>query len=159
MPAPPLVVVGVDGSACSLEALRFATEEARLRGARLLIVAAWFVPTMVYAGGFSAGVDSSVFREAATTAAATALAAVRQSDPALEVEVATPEQAPAAALLEAAADADLLVVGSRGHGGFASLLLGSVGTQLAQHAPCPVTIIHAGAPSVTEPTGDRDGHS
>ena len=147
MSGTPLVVVGVDGSACSLAALRFAADEARLRGARLQIVSAWFIPTMVYAGGFAAGVDSTVFRDAATTAAKTALEEAKKVDAALDVEVVTPEQAPAAALLEAAAGADLLVVGSRGHGGFASLLLGSVGTQLAQHAPCPVTIIHARADS------------
>ncbi len=99
---------------------------------------------MAYAGGLAAGVDSTVFREAAEAASATAVEQARHVDAALVIDAVVPEQSPTTALLEAAKGADLLVVGSRGHGGFASLLLGSVSTQLAQHAPCPITIIHSG---------------
>jgi nucleotide-binding universal stress UspA family protein len=137
----PLVVVGVDGSDCSREALRFAVEEARRRGAHLRIVSAWFVPVMTYAGGFAAGVDISVYRDAATAISTTAVEEARSIGRDIVIEAATPEDSPAAALLEAAEDADLVVVGSRGHGGFSSLLLGSVSQQVALHAPCPVTIV------------------
>jgi nucleotide-binding universal stress UspA family protein len=64
----------------------------------------------------------------------------RGDDPGVEVRALVVEDDPANALLEAAKGADLLVVGSRGRGGFKGLLLGSVGHQLAQHAPCPVVI-------------------
>jgi nucleotide-binding universal stress UspA family protein len=144
MSGTPLVVVGVDGSSCSLEALKYAVDEAKRRGAHLRIVSAWSLPPMTYAGGLAAGVDSTVFREAAEAASADAVTQARQTDAGLVIDAVVPEQSPTAALLEAAEGADLLVVGSRGHGGFASLLLGSVSTQLAQHAPCPITIIHSG---------------
>ena len=117
MSEPPLVVVGVDGSSCSLEALRFAADEATRRGAHLRIVSAWSVPTMAYAGGLAAGVDSTVFREAAEAASATAVEQARHVDAALVIDAVVPEQSPTTALLEAAKGADLLVVGSRGHGG------------------------------------------
>jgi nucleotide-binding universal stress UspA family protein len=73
------------------------------------------------------------------------LDAVLDADPALldglEVERSVVHGAPAAVLIEAAADADELVVGTRGHGGFVGLLLGSVGQQCTHHAPCPVVIV------------------
>jgi nucleotide-binding universal stress UspA family protein len=64
-------------------------------------------------------------------------------DPEVEVETVAVHGSAAHSLVEAAANADLLVVGSRGHGGFAGLLLGSVSQQCAHHAPCPVVIVRA----------------
>lgn len=139
-----LVVVGVDGSDCSLKALRFAVDEAKRRGAALRIVTSWMVPAMAYADGMAAGVAPDAFREGAETASAAALEEARRGGGGdLSITSVVPEKAPVPALLEAAEGADLLVVGSRGRGGFASLLLGSVSAQLAQHAPCPITIVRS----------------
>ncbi|HUP33419.1 MAG TPA: universal stress protein, partial [Gaiellaceae bacterium] len=68
-------------------------------------------------------------------------AVVGGRDPGIEVERRVVPEPPVEALLDAAAGADLLVVGSRGRGGFTGLLLGSVGQQVAHHAPCPVVIV------------------
>jgi nucleotide-binding universal stress UspA family protein len=139
----PLVVVGVDGSDCSRKALGLAVEEARQRKARLRIVAAWSMPVMMYAGGYMAGIDPSTFEHESQSEAKAAVAQAHELAPELEVDSITPNKPAAPALLEAAKDADLLVVGSRGLGGFERLLLGSVSQQVAQHAPCPILIVHA----------------
>jgi nucleotide-binding universal stress UspA family protein len=138
---PPLIVVGVDGSECARGALRYAIEEAQLRHARLHIVSAWSVPVMVYAGGYMPGIDPGTFKHAAAKEADDAAAEVHRTAPELEVEASSPNRSPAEALLDAAEDADLIVVGSRGLGGFERLLLGSVSQQVAQHAHCVVTIV------------------
>jgi nucleotide-binding universal stress UspA family protein len=72
------------------------------------------------------------------------VAEAKAAEPELDVIGELAEMRPAAALLAAARDADLLVVGSRGHGGFAGLLLGSVSSQCVHHAPCPVVVVPAG---------------
>jgi nucleotide-binding universal stress UspA family protein len=138
----PTIVVGVDGSACSSEALAFAIEEARLRKAGLRIVTAWDVPPLAYSGPYATGIEPEAFETGAKATSAQALERAREIAPELAIEAITPNAGGASALLDAAKGATLLVVGSRGHGGFTSLLLGSVSTQLAQHAPCPVTIFH-----------------
>lgn len=145
MTATRLVVVGVDGSACSREALRFALEESRLRDARLQIVTAWTVPATAYAGMFIPGIDPTLFEQDAAAESTKAVEGARKLAPDVQIDATTPNGSAAAALVSAAGDADLLVVGSRGHGGFTGLLLGSVSQQLAEHAPCPVAIIHATA--------------
>jgi nucleotide-binding universal stress UspA family protein len=138
----PTIVVGVDGSACSYEALEFAIEEARLRNAELRIVTAWNIPPLAYSGPYATGIEPEAFEEGAKTTSAQAVEHARGIAPTLKIEAITPNASGASGLLDAAKDAVLLVVGSRGHGGFTSLLLGSVSQQLAQHAPCPVTIFH-----------------
>jgi nucleotide-binding universal stress UspA family protein len=137
----PLIVVGVDGSECAHEALRVAIEETRYRSGTLQVVAAWSMPVLMYAGGYMAGIDPSTFERAAEAAAADAVGEVRRVAPELEVQGGVSNDPPAVALLEASAEADLLVVGSRGLGGFERLLLGSVSQQVAQHAQCPVLIV------------------
>lgn len=137
----PLIVVGVDGSECSRNALGYAVEEARLRQARLLIVSAWSIPVMVYAGGYMPGIDPGTFKHAAMKEAEDAREEVRRTAPDLEVEAISPNASPADALLAAAEDAQMLVVGARGLGGFERLLLGSVSQQVAVHAHCVVTIV------------------
>ena len=87
------------------------------------------------------GLDPGSFKHAAMTAAEDALAEVRSTAPALEVEASSPNASAADALLAAAEDAQLLVVGARGLGGFERLLLGSVSQQVALHASCVVTIV------------------
>ena len=136
------IVVGVDGSSGARAALRFAVEEARLRGATLRLVTAWHVPSITYSGGFVAPFDEREFEHSAEAACDEALAAVREEIAGLEVQRVAREGLAARVLLEEAQDADLLVVGTRGHGGFAGLLLGSVSEQCAHHAPCPVIIVN-----------------
>jgi nucleotide-binding universal stress UspA family protein len=141
------IVVGIDGSSGAEAALDFAGAEAKLRGAKLRIVAAWEVPVAAYAGvgGFSPPIDTStfdVFRERAEQVANEAAEQVRDEH-GIECETVVTEGQPAAVLLEQAKNADLVVVGSRGLGGFRSLLLGSVSQQVVHYAPCPVVVVHS----------------
>jgi nucleotide-binding universal stress UspA family protein len=135
------IVVGVDGSCGSREALRFAVEEARLRNAALRVVTAWHVRPIAYSGGFPVAVDSREYEKSAEAVGVEALAALREETVGVDVVRLAKEGPAAQVLLQEARGADLLVVGSRGHGGFASLLLGSVSQQVAHHASCPVVIV------------------
>jgi nucleotide-binding universal stress UspA family protein len=140
------IVVGVDGSGCARDALTRAATEATLRGARLRVVCAWEVPPAVYAGGFAPGVDQATldgFRENAEAVVREALAEVERLQPSVPCEGEVQQGQPAEVLLNAARDASLIVVGNRGRGGFASLLLGSVSQQVVHHAPCPVLVVRA----------------
>ena len=141
------VVVGVDGSGPSDAALTWAIDEARSRHADLAIVHAWSYPYTADVAGMAASVAEdpallasaqSVLDDAAARAAGACLPSVTTS---------LVHGTPARVLLQAARDADLLVVGTRGRGGFAGLLLGSVSEQCVHHAPCPVVVVPEGAPS------------
>ena len=134
------IVVGVDGSEESRRALRWAIDEARLRGARVVALRAWIYPALA-AGGLIPATSDLVDQLATTERKELADAVAEAAPGGVEVEQVVVEDAAARALVEAAAGADLLVVGSRGHGGFTGLLLGSVSQQCAHHAPCPVVII------------------
>ena len=141
-----VVVVGVDHSPGAKAALVFAHEEARLRGATLRAIHAWQYGYLGYTGPEGRvppiGWDIDELRNAAVAALE---ASVKEAlpDPDVEIELHAIQGAPARVLVEASRDASLLVVGSRGHGGFVGLLLGSVGQQCAHHADCPVLIVHA----------------
>jgi nucleotide-binding universal stress UspA family protein len=140
------IVVGVDGSDGSLEALRWAVDEARLRGVRLVAVHAYLAPYAPAMPGVGEPAVLPVDRELIAGAADEALeASLREvgADDGIEIERAVVEESPAYALLDQAKDADLLVVGSRGHGRIAGALLGSISQQVAQHAPCPVVIVRS----------------
>jgi nucleotide-binding universal stress UspA family protein len=137
------VVVGVDGSDGAQEALRFAVEEARLRGAVVRAVMAWNPDSLAYGGGAWGPMVDPTRLEESTRAALDAAVDKIEADGAAVIERVVATGQPARVLVEQARGADMLVVGSRGHGGFAGLLLGSVGHQCAQHAPCPVTIVRA----------------
>jgi nucleotide-binding universal stress UspA family protein len=137
-----MIVVGVDGSESAKAALRFALDEARLRGAAVRAVAAWHVPTTAYGGAFVPPADS-LLDELETAARRTLERALADAGDHADLEVASVvrEGAPARVLLGEAGDADLLVVGSRGLGGFRGLMLGSVSQQCTHHAPCPVVVV------------------
>jgi nucleotide-binding universal stress UspA family protein len=138
------IVVGVDGSEHSRRALRWALEEADLRGASLEAVAAWSYPYLAGADAVATvAVDPRELQ--ATTARALEEALEECATPAQRdaVKRTVVEDRPARALLDAANGADLLVVGSRGRGGFAGLLLGSVSSQCVHHASCPVVVVPA----------------
>ncbi len=143
------IVVGVDGSAQSAAALRWAAEEATLRSAPLEIVHAWsFVPVATPADSGlvpMAWTDNvellDVTRQAAQDAAAAQVEEVLGADHGATVSVV--EGGPAEALLDAAKDADLVVVGNRGRGNLAAALLGSTSAKVADSAPCPVVVVRA----------------
>ena len=120
------IVVGVDGSQHGDAALEFAAEEASLRGARLLIVCAWQIPMAFGPNTFYVSELLKGLGDDAEGIVQAAVARARELQPQVACEGKAVEGHPAAALLEEAADAILIVVGSHGHGGFASLLLGSV---------------------------------
>jgi nucleotide-binding universal stress UspA family protein len=137
-----LIVCGIDGSETSLRALDWAADEARLRGATLRIVNAWFEPIVVgypFAGGMA--IETEAIEEAARQILRDAMARLHAGDGELTIEEGLVHGTPAAALLQQADKADLVVVGSRGRGGFAGLLLGSVSQQVVHHAPCPVVVV------------------
>ena len=133
-----LIVVGLDGSELSFGALKWAVEEARLRQGAVRAVTAWHYPP-VPSSVEDAGPNDTLhyFQRMQSEALETV------DSQGLEISAVLVRDLPARALLDAAKDADLLVVGSRGHGGFAGLLLGSVTNQVAHHAPCPVLVFRA----------------
>ncbi|MEU9047745.1 MULTISPECIES: universal stress protein [unclassified Kitasatospora] len=132
------VVVGVDGSPSSKRALRWALGQAASTGAVVEAVACWR-PASMYEWAVH-GQDSG-HAEAAQKSLAAAVAEVIGAAPAVEVRQSTVTGNPAEVLVERSRGADLLVVGHRGHGGFAGLRLGSVSHACAQHAACPVVIV------------------
>ncbi|WP_312898049.1 universal stress protein [Actinomadura kijaniata] len=136
------IVVGVDGSAGGAAALDLAFEEAARRRVRLRAVLAWAMPMPAGPGYIQPPVyDPEIVRRDEERVLGEAVAGRRERHPAVEL-VAEVVHAPAArALVGASARADLVVVGSRGRGGFAGLLLGSVGHALLHRSHCPVAVI------------------
>jgi nucleotide-binding universal stress UspA family protein len=137
--APKRIVVGVDGSEPSKAALRWAVPIAEASGARIEAVIAWDYPSTfpgpVYVD-WRPDIDAEkmvqdTLDEVFGSQRPPELKAVVRRGPARNV------------LLDASAGAEMLVVGSRGHGGFVGLLLGSVSAACAEHAHCPVVIVHA----------------
>jgi nucleotide-binding universal stress UspA family protein len=138
------IVVGVDSSHGSRAALDWALTQARLTGAAVEAVAAWQQPaTYDYSYGaipFASGGDS-IAATAEKVLAETVADVVGTEGKPVDVRIKVARGPAAQVLLTAAAGADLLVVGSRGHGAFAGMLLGSVSQHCTQHAPCPVIVI------------------
>ncbi|GAA4990548.1 universal stress protein [Kitasatospora paranensis] len=155
---PDRIVVGVDGSEQAGQALRWALRQAELTGAAVEAVIAWEPPYTGWGGDMTAGEKKELGILADKVLAGT-IAKVQESGPRVEVHARAAEGTPAQVLLAAAADDDvaLLVVGSRGIGGFAGALLGSVGQHCAQHAPCPVVIVR-GRDSLGRQTADAVPH-
>jgi nucleotide-binding universal stress UspA family protein len=150
-PSGPRIVAGIDGSESSVSALRWAIRQAGLTGATVDAVIAWHYPDLAVAGGYgmAAGMFDPAydFRENAEKIVADAISSTL--DPASDVPVRARVALGHAAqvLLDASAGADLLVVGSRGHGGFAEALLGSVSQHCVQHALCPVVVVRGPYPA------------
>lgn len=139
----PHIVVGVDGSLGSTRALRWALEEATVRSASVEAIFAWQYPpigTFVLGPSQGYAVTACEIIEAATEYA-------QKWAPEVPIEVVDRFEATVPALLDASQGAELLVTGSRGHGGFNDVLLGSVAHQCARHAKCAVVIAR---PSIAE---------
>lgn len=137
------IVVGVDGSDASKAALAWAGGEAELRGTDVLALLAW-MPTVAVGGPWPALVPVRASEEVDEDAEATLAAVVDEvlgEKPKVDVVERVVHGAAAPSLVEASGHAELLVVGSRGLGGFTGMLLGSVSHQCAQHASCPVVIV------------------
>jgi nucleotide-binding universal stress UspA family protein len=151
---PGTVVVGVDGSAPSIAALRFAAEEAELRNAQLVAVHAWTfvtsaavadpglipIPEVDYVGTLEAE------RDAAQAELDAALEKAFPNGPPVEVEARLAEGPAGEALVSHGKDADLVVVGSAGKSGLKSVFLGSVSRHVVQHSQNPVTVVKATEP-------------
>ena len=135
------VVVGVDGSDSSVAALEWAARQAELTGAVLQVVTSWEWPTAV---GWAAAPVPDDYQpgEDAERVLQDAIAPVRAAHSGIDIRTTVVEGHPAPVLVEASRGADLLVVGSRGHGQFAGMLLGSVSEHCVGSAHCPVLVLH-----------------
>lgn len=136
------IVVGVDGSAPSKAALRWAIRQAELTGASVEAVTSWHYPVMAgYGWAPVAGTTDNDFDSIASRLVSEAIAECADPGCTIKISATVREGNAAQVLLDAALGADLLVVGSRGHGGFAGALLGSVSQHCVHHATCPIVIV------------------
>lgn len=143
------VLVGYDGSPGARDALAFAIEAARPRKSAVEVVHAWLPapPPSRFAGGYSGPQDQEL-RGFAEAVLAEALDQAKKSGADIEVRGCVVSGPAAVTLLEAAERAHMLVVGSRGLGGFSGLLVGSTGMEVATHATCPVVVVRPPDPKV-----------
>ncbi|HVE95448.1 MAG TPA: universal stress protein, partial [Pseudonocardiaceae bacterium] len=136
------IVVGVDGSEVSLEAVEWAAAEAAARHRRLRVVHAFIWPLLrVPVGPSTYGQVDGGLQAAAQRILDKALLRAKETAPGIDVSTVMPVGAPVPVLLSEIEDAPLVVLGSRGLGGFSGLLVGSTGVQVATHAPCPVIVV------------------
>ena len=131
-------MVGVDGSVPSKAALAWAVKQARLTGATVEAVTAWELPATY---GYPVPVPAMDYGGLAAEVLADAIAEASSPGEPVKIRSTVAEGSAARVLLDASAGAELLVVGSRGHGGFVEALLGSVGQHCVHHATCPVVVI------------------
>lgn len=133
------IIVGIDGSEDARVALEWAVAHAK-PGDEIEVIHTWTQPLMAAEAGYA--LDPKLFADSAKAVLDEEISVVRAAHPDLPAMKAwCVEGHPGTALLQAAKDADLLVVGTRGRGGFVGLLLGSTSTYLAHHAKCPVVIV------------------
>ena len=140
-----VVVVGVDGSEVSKDALRWAIGYARMAGATVRVVTVWHFPASFGWGPVPAIPEMDLEADARAALKET-IEAVADAGAPVTIQTEVVEGPPALMLMRAAAGADLLVVGSRGHGAFAGMLLGSVSEHCVHHATCPVVVIRHAHP-------------
>jgi len=143
----PGIIVGIDGSTHSRQALEWAVNEAAARHAPLTVLTVHQVLASYWGGPVLADQDlAKRAGEAAQEETDILLEKFGEEERPPTVTVLAATGVPAEELLDAAADADMIVVGARGAGGFKRLLMGSVCTQVTHHAHCPVVVIPAGNP-------------
>lgn len=139
------ITVGIDGSEHSVRALEWAVNEAAVRDAPLTVLTVHLVPQSGWTGdpiilpGDSEELEEE--RQAAEEMTLKVTSQLGEARPA-SVTVRAVNGFPAQELIEASREADLLIVGSRGAGGFAKLMAGSVSSQVVHHAHCPVVVVH-----------------
>lgn len=134
------IVVGVDGSENSLRALRWALNEAQLRGDTVEVVHGWHFPYIADPTGM-VPYPATALDECGTAIVAEALKTVAAETAGITVTTRIEQGAGASPIIEASRNADLVVIGRRGHGGFLTLVMGSVAQQVAAHAHCPVVVV------------------
>jgi nucleotide-binding universal stress UspA family protein len=138
------IVVGVDGSAPSKAALRWAIRQAKFTGASVDAVIAWHNPTTLGVPGMPPFAQGAIgIEDDAHKVLTEVLNEVAGLEPDVQVHPHVDPGRAAEVLVHAAKGADLLVVGSRGHGAFTSTMIGSVSLNCVLHAHCPVMVLHA----------------
>jgi nucleotide-binding universal stress UspA family protein len=138
------IVVGVDGSRGSREALRWAQDEAEIRGGSVIAVTAWAPAPMTVGAGLPPRIPDLTPDRVARGVLKSTVEDVYGPGGSTGVEQRLEHGSPAKVLIDLSDDADLVVIGGRGKGGVVGLALGSVSQQVAQHSHCPVVIIPAG---------------
>ena len=136
------IVVGVDGSPGSRKALSWAAAEAAGHGSDLIVVNVWEHTLLPPAGSVS--VSERYVPDPSQRTADDLVQVIKEElgdEPPVFVQPVVKQGRPAKVLIEESADADLLVVGPRGHGGFVGLVLGSVSQHVAAYAKCPVAVV------------------
>ena len=136
-PERPRIVAGIDGSPSSLAALEWAARQADLTGSALVVVATWHLPSGYAVAAFNDDYDPAADMQRVLD---DSLPSIQQRHHTLRVTGQVIEGYPGPALVDASRDADLLVVGCRGHSELADIILGSVGMYCATHAHCPVLV-------------------
>lgn len=148
------IVVGVDGSSSSKRALEWAVREAEVHGNTVLAISTYSIPAMATAeSGFA--LETANIQELADycrDVLATQIAEVSEGHSSVRIESKVVNGPAAPVLIDASGSAATLVVGSRGHGGFMGLLLGSVSQQCVSHAHCPVVVVRT-SDAAAEPSG------
>jgi nucleotide-binding universal stress UspA family protein len=134
------ILVGVDGSDGSRRALSWAVSEAKMTGAIIDAIAVWESP-YAFGEGLYTPLDEKKLADAALEHLTAAIGRVAGAHPDVEIHPVVLRGDPAQLLCTWSSEAQLLVLGTRGHGGFAGLLLGSVSAKCAQHSSCPVVIV------------------
>ena len=135
----PRIVVGVDGSESSKQALRWAAYLAAGAGAEIEVVSTWSYPTSLGWSATPSNWNPQQDLEKFLTKTVDEVFGEQRPD---GVRLSVVEGSAAAVLLERSSDALMVVLGSRGHGGFTGLLIGSVSASLAEHSKCPVLVVH-----------------
>jgi nucleotide-binding universal stress UspA family protein len=138
------IVVGVDGSDSSRKALRWAYDEAAHHGASITAVAAWHPPALPMTPPYGSAPPEGYVtqpKQDALDLLERFVADLDVREPAVDVRTSVEEGNPAKVLIDRSNEADLVVLGSRGHGGFKGMLLGSVSQHLVAHAECPVVVV------------------
>ena len=139
-----LIIAGVDGSEESRAALHWAYDEATHHGASLTVVMTWHPPVLPMSPPYGSIPEKGYEAQPRTTALGVLeglVAELEQRDPTVDVRTSIEEGSPAKVLIERSKECDLMVVGHRGHVGFAGMLLGSVSQHLVAHAHCPVVVV------------------
>ena len=144
MPDLKLIIAAVDGSENNRAALHWAYDEATHHSASLTVVTTWHSPVLPMSPPYGSVPDKDYENQPKTSALEvldSLVAELEPRSPEVDVRTSIEEGSPAKVLIERSKGCDLMVVGSRGRGGFAGMLLGSVSQHLVAHAHCPVVVV------------------